>query len=201
MSSDVRPPVPQCLAHRPTVGGLVIPWVNVQLADGGCDFRGIHNSKWVKAWTEGWCQTCGRQLNRAEPVIFLGGPNQIAEGGYFTEPLLHPECAAYAQQACPMVAGRQSHYAKHQHTASTARGAACYDPDCACGGWLPTPGLEDGTPYGEPAHEWFAVRAIGWSAAVAPDGHLIGGVPTRVLRTRRLTRPVIAIPVAGPPGN
>ena len=32
MPADIRPPIPVRLAHRPTVGGLVQPWVNVVLA-------------------------------------------------------------------------------------------------------------------------------------------------------------------------
>jgi len=118
---DLRPPIPATLEHRPTVGGLVAPWVNVALADGGVDFRTTHHSKWQRCWVEGLCQTCGEPLTR-RPVVLLGGPNQIQPGGYFAERPLHPECAAYATRACPMVAGRRTHYAEHEPLAAGARG-------------------------------------------------------------------------------
>lgn len=182
--NDLRPPIPVALAHRPTIGGLVAPWVNVPLADGGVDFRATHHSKWLRAWTEGICQTCGRSLT-VRPVVFLGGRNEFA--GYFGEPPLHPECAAYAQRACPMVAGRQAAYGDRPELAHGQRGKTCPDPGCDCGGWTPHPG---GAPhYGDPAHEWWALWADGWNLAANPEGELLGGIPVGERRRRLISAP------------
>jgi hypothetical protein len=181
--TETRPAIPVALAHRPTVGGLVAPWVNVTLADGGVDFRVAHHSKWVTAWIRRICQTCGQPLT--QPVVFFGGPNQLET--YFTEPPLHPWCARYAEQACPMVAGRMATYADRPELAHGKRGRRCPDPGCDCGGWTPHPG---GTPhYGEPAHEWWAVWADDWALAKSPDGVLLGGVPIGERRRRLISTP------------
>lgn len=183
-------PIPAALAERPTVGGLACPWVNVTLADGGCDFRTTHQAKWMQCWQQGLCQTCGEPL--ATPQAFLGGPNQAAPGGYFTEPPLHPWCAAYATRACPMVAGRMSHYAARQALADSKRGAKCPDPGCDCAGWVPHDPENSSSHGGEPAHPWFAVWADGWSLAVTPEGRLLGGIPSGVRRTRQVSHPTVS---------
>lgn len=69
------------------------------------DFRSAHQSRWERCWRNGICQVCAQPLD-APPYVFLGGPDQIAH--YFTEPPLHPWCAAYVTQACPMVVGRMA---------------------------------------------------------------------------------------------
>jgi len=131
--------------------------------------------------TEGICQTCGEPLT-TRPVVLLGGPNQLT--GYFTEPPLHPVCASYAIQACPMVAGRQTHYADRPQLAHGPRGAVCPDPGCDCAGWV----ADDGeTHYGAPAHEWWALWCTDWKIAIDKDGNLLGGVPIGERRRRLLT--------------
>lgn len=181
--AEVRPPIPVALVHRPTIGGLVAPWVNVQLADGGIDFRTTHYKKWVQAWTEGICQTCGRPLRRES--VFFGGPNQLEH--YFSEPPLHPECAAYAKQACPMVAGRMATYSDRPELANGPRGATCPEPGCDCGGWVPHDG---GMAHpGAPAHEWWEVWATGWNFVITIERRFLGGVPTGVLRKRLISTP------------
>jgi hypothetical protein len=182
--TEPRPAVPVTLAHRPLVGGLVAPWVNVNLADGGVDFRSTHHTKWFQAWTEGICQTCGEPL-LTRPVVFFGGPNQLTT--YFTEPPLHPRCAAYAEQACPMIAGRRATYADRDELAYSKRGTTCPDPGCDCGGWTPHPGGQ--THHGEPAHEWWAIWAADWAVAVNTEGELLGGVPTGISRRRLISTP------------
>jgi hypothetical protein len=170
------------LAHRPTTGGLVIPWVNVALADGGADFRSVHHSRWVRCWTQGICQSCGEALG--SPVVMLGGPNQLA--GYFDEPPLHPWCASYATRACPMVAGRMPRYADRQHVSEGVRGRSCPEPGCDCAGWVPH---TRGSAGGEPAHEWWAVWCRSWSIAVTPERRLLGGVPADEVRRYLVSTP------------
>ena len=146
------PDIPASAAHRPTVGGLVVPWVNPRLRDGGVDFRTAHNSRYRRCWTELRCQTCGRLL--PPWAIIFGGPRQLRTLR-FDEPPLCPPCALYASKACPMVAGRQTHYADRETLTEGRRGQACSRGGCDCGGWVGTDPNARRT-GGEPAHPWFA---------------------------------------------
>lgn len=175
-------PVPMRMLNRPKVAGIAVPWVNLLLADGGADFRGTHRSKVERCWTEGLCQACGQPL--ATPMVLLCGPRQRDEG-VFDEPPLHPECARYATRACPMVAGRRSHYASHAQLSEGPRGARCSDPGCGCAGWV----ADGGMPHrGDVAHRWFAVWVRGYTLAVSAGGALHGGAvdPADYLRVREV---------------
>ncbi len=154
------PPIPATCADRPVIGGLVAPYVNIRLADGGVDFRSPHQTTYERCWTESLCQTCGNPIGPL--AVFFGGPRQLTTRR-FDEPHLCPPCAVYASQACPMVAGRMSHYADRQRLSEGARGHVCPDAGCACGGFRESdPDAYDAS--GEPAHDWYAVymRAGGW---------------------------------------
>lgn len=165
MPEPIRPPIPVTCAHRPTIAGVVKPWANVQLADGGVDFRAQHESRAQRCWIEGLCQLCGTEI--AAPFVLFGGPRQLA-ALQFDEPPLHPECAVYASQACPMVAGRIDRYATREVVSYGHRGKTCVDPDCDCGGWVPTPGLTFAA-GGDPSHDWYAVHVSGYALGVTPD--------------------------------
>jgi hypothetical protein len=154
-----NPGIPASCADRPTIGGLVVPWANVSLADGGADFRSHSNLRYERAWREVLCQTCGDRIT--DLAVFFGGPNQLA-GRRFDEPHVCTPCAAYVAKACPMVAGRMPAYADRTRLADGPRGKACTIPGCDCGGWVETvPGQPAG---GAPAHPWYAVyvRVGGW---------------------------------------
>lgn len=155
-----RPPIPATCADRPTVGGLVAPFVNIRLADGGVDFRSPHTATYERCWREGLCQTCGNPIGPL--AVFFGGPRQV-RNRRFDEPPLCPPCAVYASRACPMVAGRMPRYADRQRLSETDRGHVCPDAGCTCGGYKAAdPDSYDAS--GDPAHDWFAVyvRAGGW---------------------------------------
>lgn len=153
-----RPPIPASCAGRPTLGGLVVPFVNVRLADGGADFRSADNARYELCWRRTLCQTCGTRI--AGTAVFLGGPNQVASR-HFDEPHVCPPCAVYASQACPMVSGRLLEYTDRLRLSDGRRGQACVDPTCDCGGWVETVAGRD---QAGPAHPWYAVyvRAGGW---------------------------------------
>lgn len=189
MPDEVRPPIPATCESRPTIGGLVIPWVNVQLADGGVDFRSQHESRAQRCWMEGLCQLCGKYM--ARPIVFLGGPRQVA-ALQFDEPHLHAECAVYASQACPMVGGRLDRYADRDTTTDGHRGKTCSDPECNCGGWVRTPGLNP-SPGGDPAHDWYAVYVSGFQLAVNADRldrvHSAIVTASQVLAIRHISTP------------
>lgn len=153
MIDDIRPPIPVSCAHRPTVGGLVAPFVNLRLADGGVDFRSPHTAAYEKCWREGLCQTCGHRLGSL--AVLFGGPNQLRKR-HFDEPPLCTPCAVYASRACPMVAGRQERYASHPRVSAGKRGEKCPIPGCGCGGVIPAdPSRPDHG--GDPAHAWYAL--------------------------------------------
>jgi hypothetical protein len=158
--ADLAPPIPGSCAGRPVVGGLVAPYVNIRLADGGVDFRTPHQATYARCWQDNLCQTCGEQLGPT--AVLFGGPNQLRTL-HFDEPPLCPPCAVYASQACPMVAGRQPRYADRQRVSEGRRGHVCPDDGCTCDGFVPSdPDAYDAS--GEPAHPWYAVYAPtgGW---------------------------------------
>lgn len=167
MASDSRFAIPASCADRPVVGGLVAPFVNLRLADGGVDFRSPHQTKYERCWKEALCQVCGRPLTHR--AMLFGGPNQL-RSRHFDEPPTCLPCGVYASQACPMVSGRMSHYADRQRVSEGKRGHVCPDEQCDCGGWtVSDPNSYDAS--GEPAHEWYAlyVRPGTWQLT----GHIV----------------------------
>jgi hypothetical protein len=150
--ASTRPGIPASCAHRPTIGGLAIPVVNIRLADGGVDFRSPHQATFARCYHERLCQVCGNPTG--SPSIVFGGPNQLASGRFDEPPLCIP-CAVYASKACPMVAGRQPFYASRQRVSEGHRGKTCTDPQCGCVGMLPTD-PSAGDHGGDPAHTWYA---------------------------------------------
>lgn len=181
-----RPKIPMALSHRPTVGGLVVPWVNVQIADGTADFRSQHRTRVDRCWTERRCQVCGAGIDAT--LVLLGGPNQVRDL-LFDEPPLHPACSSYTADACPMVNGTLTTYPARPRVAEGHRGGTCPDPNCDCGGWVPDGDSEDHG--GDPAHEWYAVWTRRFAVAIKPDGSIFGGKvePADVAAVRLLSRP------------
>ena len=188
----VRPPIPVTLAHRPVQGGLVVPWINLKLADGAYDFRAPHRAKVERCWTERRCQICGERI--VGVLVLFGGPNQI-DTMTFDESPMHPVCATYASKACPMVAGRLATYAATPSVSQGRRGKTCPDPGCDCGGWVPSPGETPGANTGAPAHSYWSVWADDYVLAVRPDGTLHGGqLVGQPRRVRHVSDPPAACP-------
>lgn len=156
MSATV--PIPVSCAGRPTVGGLVTPWINTVLADGTVDFRMPRRVRYKECLDKFLCQTCGRRLPPF--CIVFGGPNQLRKN-HFDEPPLCPPCALYASRACPMIAGRRDRYAVQPSVAHGPRGRPCTTSGCDCGGFDRELGEQlDGprAPGGAPNHPWYALR-------------------------------------------
>lgn len=161
--------IPASCSGRPTVGGVVAPFVNIRLADGGVDFRTPHQGTYERCWRENLCQTCGCPVGPL--AVLFGGPRQVRERR-FDEPPLCPPCAVYASQVCPMVAGRLARYASRARLSEGARGHVCPDAACSCGGFVASdPDAYDAS--GDPAHPWYAVyvRTNGWRLV----GHWVTG--------------------------
>ena len=182
MPDGSLPPIPASLAKRPLVGGLAIPAINIRLADGGVDFRTPHQATYERCWREGLCQTCGTPLTPL--VVFFGGPRQIRDRRFDEPPLCTP-CAVYASQACPMVAGRLSHYADRERLSEGKRGHVCPDVGCGCGGFTESdPDAYDAS--GEPAHDWFAVYVRQGDWAITVHDAQVPCSDRGCLHTRRL---------------
>jgi hypothetical protein len=138
------PLIPQFLAHRPTHNGLVVPYISLE--SGGRAYLGRTRSRRIaECLLNGLCQVCGRHLEQ-RPYLFLMIQKQIDEG-FSSEPPLHPVCAKYSIQACPMVSGRMPTYAKH---APNLDGMPCDDPGCNCPGLIMGPNRA-----GDPSEPWF----------------------------------------------
>lgn len=156
MSDELRPPIPMACAERPTVGGLIAPYVNIQLADGGVDFRGRHQAKFAECWQRSLCQVHGERIEGR--TVLFASPSQLASRHIDEAPLCVP-CALYTSRACPMIAGRQERFADRPKVSEGTRGKVCAEPGCGCGGWTHTdPGQGDGQ-AGQPAHPWYALYA------------------------------------------
>lgn len=109
---DATPPIPVALAHLPTVGGLVVPWVTPRTADGRFLLGAVDATKTHTAVHRRLCGVCGRALDRR--LVLLIRESDLPRSAS-TEPALHPLCAAYTTTACPMVTGRLSHYRTRAH--------------------------------------------------------------------------------------
>lgn len=182
---DGPPPIPATCEHRPTAGGYVLPWLNVQLADGGVDFRRQHTTRLAQCLYNGWCQLCARPM-RSPMVLF--GTQRVFEHLFFNEPALHPECGLYALRACPMLRGDRTEYARGPSVAQGPRGKVCFKPGCECGGWV-NHGDPQRTDYA--AKPWFMVWARDYAMSVDEQGGPTGAVltPGQVLKIMLVSQP------------
>ncbi|TDB86466.1 hypothetical protein E1264_17870 [Actinomadura sp. KC216] len=177
-----RAPIPVPCAHRPTVGGLVVPWVTLRHPHAGWLLGRTRSDLMAACVRERRCQTCGEPLGAR--VVVMCRPEDLAQG-YTAEPGMHPECAAYAGRACPMLAGRMDHH--HRHPVSMAH-LRCDNPACACQVWGDSPDRQ--TRAGQPADDYIAVwlDARDYRPAVDERGK-VRGVALRGVRFLRL-RPI-----------
>jgi hypothetical protein len=177
-------PIPATCADRPTIGGRVIPYINVQLRDGGVDFRRQHRSRVIETLVKRLCQVCAQPLRH--PIVLLGGPEDLKHLT-FHEPPAHAECAVYATKACPMLAGERTRPATGPSVVEGRRGEQCPDPGCDCVGWV------NNDPDGEPVppHPWYAVYVSTFQVYTDPGGHVEGALvfPEEVLVVRLVSRP------------
>ena len=152
-ATETRPPIPASRANRPVRGGLAQPWANVELADGGTDFRSPHHTRYAQAWRQCLCQSCGRPTGN--PAVLVCGPRQILSLR-FDEPPLCPPCALYVSRACPMVNGRTVTYPDRPRVSEGHRGQKCTDPACDCAGWTVTDPEHSADQGGQPNLPWYA---------------------------------------------
>ncbi|MFJ7416452.1 cell envelope biogenesis protein OmpA [Streptomyces sp. NPDC098077] len=103
---NAQPPVPMRCAGRPTLGGLVIPWITLH-AGGRYLFGALDKDRRDRALVERRCQVCGQSLD--ERICLAVRPADV-HAGYTAEPGMHPECLAYSVRACPMLSGETTRY-------------------------------------------------------------------------------------------
>jgi len=180
------PPIPQFLAHLPIRNGLVVPYISLEAA-GRVHFGQTRGIRVAECLVSDLCQICGRSMER-RPYLFLANQAMIDEG-FSSEPPLHPVCAKYSIQACPMVGGRLAAYAKHR---ADLAGTPCDDPDCGCPGIVSDSGPGPGN-AGKPAKAWFQAwyrnYAVGVRDARKPltVGNITGAVLIGLIKARPIT--------------
>jgi hypothetical protein len=106
MTTPDVPDIPLQLADRPTLGGLVVPWITARTPDGRYRFGSIDADRHARAFADRLCQTCGTGLG--ERLVFAMRDSDLRLM-LSPEPGMHPVCVAYSA-ACPMLAGRMTHY-------------------------------------------------------------------------------------------
>ena len=180
--------IPVRLSRRPVVGGLAVPWVVAHHADGTPVLGFVDGSRQAACLTRCWCQACGEPLG--SPLVLMVRARDIV-ARYVTEPGLHPECAAYAAAACPMLAGMMTRY---RAAPRPARQERCADVSCNCKAWV-RPGDRDRR-AGRP-REVFTAVWIGRSEYRVTAGPAAGALPGLTLRGIRVLRARLVPP--GPP--
>lgn len=189
--------VPARLESRPRQGGLVVPWVSVQLGDGTYDFGNMHNARASICFLQSRCQIDG-ELIAPQPLVFFVSEIGL-EDMTTQEPPVHPECAGYSRRACPMVAGQMKRYRRTPSRAHGSPGATCFLPGCDCAGWAPTSGQGESN-AGKPAVRWYMVWCREFAVTVPDEetGKLLaaGRLPTGVSIGAKILSPLKVRPVA-----
>jgi hypothetical protein len=146
MTDSTPAAIPLALAHLPTAGGLVVPWITARTGDGRHLFGAIDSNRKDRALQERLCGVCGRRLG--ERLVLLLRLSDLPRR-CSAEPALHPVCAAYTVAACPMVGGHLDHYrTTPQHL----------DPTMI-------PPADAPARRGAPAEPWFAVWLRGYKVS------------------------------------
>lgn len=160
------PPIPLPLIDRPTIGGLVVPWLTGRAPDGRYRFGTIDANKHALAIKGRHCQTCGHLLG--DKIVFAMRDSDIKRF-ISPEPGMHPVCAHYSANACPMLAGRMEHYRTTSATAGLAELGVISFGD---------PG---NLRAGSPSQPWNLVWASGYQPIIDPA---TGQPAAQLLRVR-----------------
>jgi len=147
------PPIPVRLAHRPTIGGLVVPFISPRTHDGRYLFGGVDPLRQWQCLTGRRCSVCGRPLveQPGDRLILLMRLSDLPHRRT-GEPGLDPVCAAYTQAACPMIAGRLTHY----RSTPMRLGAGM------------APAADEAARLGAAAEPWFAVWLTRYDTVIDP---------------------------------
>lgn len=94
---------PARLAARPHHGAFPIPYVTHVDARGVPDFRTHDEERRNECAEDELCQLCGQRL---DPIVVFIGFAHANRTAVFGEPPMHLECAEWAIEVCPWLAGR-----------------------------------------------------------------------------------------------
>lgn len=185
-------PIPTRCVHRPLIGGLVVPWVTFKHPHDGYRLGHTRLDRMIACVRYRICQLCGDPLQHR--VVVLCRAQDLAVG-YSAEPGMHPECAAYASKACPMMTGRMEHYRRAPFDLAAQ---ACDDPACTCHRFRGRgdPEMRAGQPADEFLAIWLALDE--YRPTYGPDG-VVCGAALRGVPFLRI-RPVEAPHRTGPEG-
>jgi hypothetical protein len=126
------PPIPKLMADRPVQGGLAMPWIALELADGTYDLAGCAARRVNLAMFDARCQLCSHPITYRP--VFFGTQDQVEDDPIVLDsPPMHADCADYAAAVCPMVHGRLATYRAKESRAH--RSDSCNKVGCDCGGW------------------------------------------------------------------
>lgn len=174
-------PIPASCAGRPTVGGLVVPYISVQ-GSAMVALGSVHRTRVVECILANLCQVCGGDLTR--PMVVFATQSGV-DRRYSGEPPVCGPCAGYSAAACPMLNGRQKAYRiPDRHV-----GTKCDKPGCDCAGWVFSDDDTAGARAGQVAEPWFAVWLPSFQVAVN-DRREVHGVAWRGIEPLRI-RPVV----------
>lgn len=174
MAEMTAPTIPEWLAHRPSVGGLVVPWITPRASDGRYLFGVVEKTLVEKALRQRRCGVCGRHLD--DRMVLMMRLSDLAHKRT-AEPALDPVCAHYTTSVCPMINGSLATYRSTPIRLDRDELAEAASQEA----------VDTAARQGAPAEPWFAV----WLR----DYHLsdIGGnlaasyAGTRPLRIRAVT--------------
>jgi hypothetical protein len=174
-ASDIAvPPIPVRLAHRPTLGGLAVPYVTPRTDDGRHLFGGVDPHRQWQCLTQRRCGVCGLPLGEdfGQRLILLMRLSDLP-ARRTSEAALDPVCAAYTEAACPMVAGQLRHY----RSTPMRLGAGM------------APAADEAARLGAPAEPWFAVWLTGYDTVIDPRSGQLAAAYTGIqpLRIRPIT--------------
>lgn len=93
--SDVE--IPEQARSLPVERGFVVPAVTSRRDNGSAKFGLLDGLMSVRCIFERRCQLCFEKIE--QDYCFPGG----RVTSYYTEPALHPACARYSLQVCPMI--------------------------------------------------------------------------------------------------
>ncbi|MEU7855143.1 hypothetical protein [Nonomuraea sp. NPDC049141] len=143
--------IPIQFAYAPTHNGMVIPYIALRHADGTPEFGQIDHDRVAECLLEKRCQLCAQRLT--DTAVLMARPQDFG-AGYGPEPAQHPQCAAYAIRACPMLSGRLP---RHRDRTRPQRRQCSRPAACWCG--QPTePSADAIIRSGRAATPWYSVR-------------------------------------------
>jgi hypothetical protein len=100
MTTPSIPNIPLQLAGRPTIGGLVVPWITARTPDGRYRFGAIDLDRHNRALTDRICQTCGARLGarivfamRDSDLRLLTSPEPGMTRSVLPTPRPHARCS------------------------------------------------------------------------------------------------------------